>query len=84
VKYPTVVQENGHYLTQRFATANGHLRQTLRALYDTKPRATDYPADAFEQAVLEHNLRIQRVESVLLEMQSISEHIGDAMEDASV
>ena len=67
------------------------LRHTIRLLESHGPNGRDYytqlpnlvdeahPVDAFEVARAEHVDRLKRLQSVLRELETLAEHLSDAM-----
>jgi hypothetical protein len=53
------------------------LRDALRAMTVTTPHARDYPkAGDITQAIVQHQSRRHRIESVIKELEALAEHIA--------
>ena len=73
-----------HDLYEQVCDAMGAIRQAIVALDKACPNGRDYypqGAHALAEAIQEHDERVKRLISVQRELETIAEHIGDAVSE---
>ena len=85
MRLPTI-HRNGtsaESLYEDACTALGALRAAVRALEQAAPNARDYYPQgdsAIDEVFREHDARVERVVSVIRELETVVEHIADAQD----